>query len=345
VRRAVLILFAGRLLAGCASGLLVGGAGGLLAGCSGTGDPLRVAEGTPAAPAAAPVPTVSPAGRVLPAGADAAAVAVLAGGRRLAVGTREAIVLLDVAGGAPAEKITVAAPVRAIAALPGGGFRAVAGDRLVSDVNGRRSTWSLPGPASGLAVLDDGATAVVLPDQGTVVLLDASGATVRTLDTGGRPTAVAATRVAVGGPNRIGVVDSTRSTLTVFRADTGAREETVRAGDGATSVVGDETGRLYVTDTRDGELLIFSTGPLVLRQRYPVSGAPFGLAYQKANRTIWVTSTARNELLGFDVTGGTPREIGRHATARQPDAVAVEPDGGTLAVAGRAEGVVQVIGA
>ena len=322
-------------------------AGGLLAGCTGAGDPLRVAEGTPAAPAAAPEPTVSPAGRVLPAGADAAAVAVLAGGRRLAVDTREAIVLLDVAGGAPAERITVAAQVRAIAALPGGGFRAVAGDRLVSDVNGNRSTWSLPGPASGLAVLDDGTTAVALPDQGSVVVLDASGATVRTLATGGRPTAVAATGVAVvgGGPPRIAVVDAARSTLTVFRTDTGAREETLRAGDGATSVVGDETGRLYVTDTRDGELLIFSTGPLVLRQRYPVRGAPFGLAYQKTNRTIWVTSTARNELLGFDVTGGTPREVSRHATARQPDAVAVEPDGGTLAVAGRAEGVVQVIGA
>ena len=100
-----------------------------------------------------------------------------------------------------------------------------------------------------------------------------------------------------------------------------------------------------MSDTRDGELLVFSTGPLVLRQRHPVAGAPYALAYQKTNRTVWVTATARNEVIGFDVTGGAPREIARHGTARQPDAVAVDPTGGRLAVVGRAEGVVQVIGA
>jgi DNA-binding beta-propeller fold protein YncE len=183
-----------------------------------------------------------------------------------------------------------------------------------------------------------------------VVLLDQTGATLRTIETGGRPTGVAAARAAIpggggGGPVRIGVVDATQSTLTVYRSDTGVREEALRAGDGATNVVGDETGRFYVTDTRDNELLVFSSGPLVLRQRHPAGAAPYGVAYQKTSRTIWVTSTARNEVVGFDVTGGSPREVARHATARQPDAVAVDPAGGTLALVGRVEGVVQVIGA
>ena len=40
----------------------------------------------------------------------------------------------------------------------------------------------------------------------------------------------------------------------------------------------DPAGRVLVADTRGEALLVFGTDPLILRQRYPVRGAPYGLA-------------------------------------------------------------------
>ena len=51
-------------------------------------------------------------------------------------------------------------------------------------------------------------------------------------------------------------------------------EHALRAGEGATTMAADPAGRVLVADTRGDELLVFGTDPLILRQRYPVPGAP-----------------------------------------------------------------------
>jgi DNA-binding beta-propeller fold protein YncE len=316
----------------------------LVAGCGAGADPLRVARGSPAAPAVAPVPSVSPRGQVFPAGVGAAAVVVLAAGDRVAVGVSDAVLVqrVDAPPGTPVERVPAPGPVRALLALPGGGFRALAGDQLLTWVDGELSGWALPGTGSAMAALADGGVAVTLPERGQVLLLGPDGAVRHTIDTGGRPSSVAA----VAGGQRIGVVDPESSVLSVFRVDTGAREEALRAGDGATTVAADARGRLLVADTRDHELLVFATGPLALRQRHPVPGAPYAMAFDPRGARLWVTLTARNEVVGFDLGGGSPREVHRWPTVRQPDAVAVGPtggtDGATVAVLGRVEGLVQV---
>ncbi len=55
-------------------------------------------------------------------------------------------------------------------------------------------------------------------------------------------------------------------------------EHALRAGEGATTMAADPAGRVLVADTRGDELLVFGTDPLILRQRYPVPDAPYGLA-------------------------------------------------------------------
>lgn len=308
-------------------------------------DPLQVGSPSMASAAAAPSPTTTPAGRVwsvlrgtgsTPRPAEGIAVA----GDRVAVGLDRPpqLAVLDADTGRSLRTVRLTAAPSHVVALPDGGFRVVAGRELVTvPVRGRESRvrWSPAGHA--LAVLPDGGTAVTFPREGTVAVYGAEGDLRRTVRTRGHPDGIAA------DGNRIGVIDARATSLTVYRADTGKREEGLRAGNGARHVVADRTGRFLVADTRDGELLVYSTGPLYLRQRYPIAGAPYGMAYDPSRHVVWLTLTARNEVLGLDMSGGAPKVIARHATVWQPNSVAVDPSSGTVFVASKAEGLVQSI--
>ena len=117
----------------------------------------------------------------------------------------------------------------------------------------------------------------------------------------------------------------------------------LRAGDGATNEVTDKYGDVLVTDTRTGELLLFSVNPVLMRQRFPVAGAPYGIAYDPKRDLVWVTCTKLNEVVGYDVTGGEPVEKTRVSTVRQPNSVAVDPETGRVIVASADGGGIQVI--
>lgn len=117
----------------------------------------------------------------------------------------------------------------------------------------------------------------------------------------------------------------------------------LRAGDGATNEVADKYGDVLVTDTRTGELLLFSADPVLMRQRFPVAGSPYGIAYDPKRDLAWVTCTQLNEVVGYDVTGGEPVEKYRISTVRQPNSVAVDPESGRVIVASADGGGIQVI--
>ncbi|MGH3716492.1 MAG: YncE family protein [Micromonosporaceae bacterium] len=332
-----------RLLAVCLVGVLTAGLG---SGC-GKRDPLRVGTPSVASPAAAPSPTASPPGTVwLVPGATSAGhrhaegIAMDPVTGRIAVGVDSPpqLAIIDATSGRPLRVVNLQAPASHVVALPGGGFRAVGGRELVTvPVKGEETRVKWSPPAHGLALLPDGSTAVTFPREGQIGVYAPNGDLRRTIRVEGQPDGIAA----LG--DRIGVVDAEATSLTVFHASTGEQEEALRAGNGALHVAADSRGRFVVADTRDGELLIFSVGPLYLRQRYPVPGSPYGLAYDSKRQVMWVTLTARNEVVGFDLSGGAPKEVARHPTVRQPNSVAVDPETGRLFVAGQAEGVVQSI--
>ena len=83
--------------------------------------------------------------------------------------------------------------------------------------------------------------------------------------------------------------------------------------------------------------------PLLLRQRYPVPGSPYGLAYDAQRDLAWITLTARNEVVGLDVAGGEPVERYRFPTVQQPDSVAVDPPSGRVFVGSASGAGMQVI--
>jgi DNA-binding beta-propeller fold protein YncE len=327
------------VVAGLAAALALSG----LTGCS-QKDPLTIGTPSPASPAAAPSPTVSPAGDTWPVpgatnAGDRHAEGIAVSGDRVAVGLDHPnqLAILDAHSGRPLRVVGLSAAPAHVMALPDGGFRTVAGRELVTvPKGGNESRVRLPAVGHGLAVLPDGGTAVSFRD-GTIGVYDAGGAPRRTIRTRGQLDGIAA----IG--DRIVVVDGAATSLTGYRASTGKPEESLRAGNGALHVVAGPKRRFVVADTRDGELLVFSTGPLYLRQRYPLPGSPYGMAYDPRRQVVWVTLTARNQVVGFDLSGGAPKEIARHPTVRQPDSVAVDPVSGTVFVAGKTSGVVEAI--
>jgi DNA-binding beta-propeller fold protein YncE len=100
-------------------------------------------------------------------------------------------------------------------------------------------------------------------------------------------------------------------------------------------------GRVLVADTRGDELLVFGADPLMLRQRYPVPGAPYGVT--GSAKLAWVSETATNSVVGYDLSTGIPVEKVRYRTVQQPNSLAFDDDTGTLYVVSGAGGGVQVI--
>ncbi|WP_228000539.1 YncE family protein [Nocardia australiensis] len=132
--------------------------------------------------------------------------------------------------------------------------------------------------------------------------------------------------------DRIAVLDRRQTSLTEIDTDKDRIGLSLRAGDGATNMISDHYGRVIITDTAGNELLVYTTGPLVLRQRFPVASSPYALAYDQRSDTVWVTCTQSNEVVGFDLSTGMPKEIGRYPTVRQPNSVTVDEHTGDLFV-------------
>jgi DNA-binding beta-propeller fold protein YncE len=184
---------------------------------------------------------------------------------------------------------------------------------------------------------------------GRTFVADERSGTVSVLD-GGRPTA----RFAVGSqPGGLAGVDADRALAVVSRRERavelydphilGKRIARTPAGAGPTHVVADGD-RLYVADTQGGALLVFRTRPgLTLTYRVKLPGSPYGMAIDPIRHRLWITLTARNEVVALPAHGRPLVQL-RLPTVRQPDAVAVDAALGIVAVAGRSAGVLQLIG-
>lgn len=312
----------------------------LLAGCSGTqaGPTVPVAG-----PAQAPPVRSNPAGERVDVGSPVSALLVdpRTGVLAAAATGPDRLLLFDtgdlrapprvVALPGPAADLTMAAPVGPLlVAVPQPGVLLRVGLPSGTVV----ASTDLDGEVRSATVVG-GRTVVALGDS--VAVLDASSRVVATV-----PGFAEAARVLPAG-EAVAVLDRAQTSLT--RVDPAAADKglALRAGEGATTAVGDRFGRALVLDTRGGELLVFGLDPLILRQRYPVPGAPYGLAYDPRRDLVWITLTARNQVVGYDVAGGEPVERYRFASLHQPGSVAVDARSGHVVVGSSSGAGVQLI--
>ncbi|WP_018680296.1 YncE family protein [Actinokineospora enzanensis] len=316
----------------------------LVAGCSSDGQPqdeLMVTDNPVAATAArSPAPTVAPAGTVVPLAKPVTAMVADGKTRTLAVATGADLRLydLDALDKAPRE-VTLPGPTDSLTLAADGGplLAAVPSGVVRLDLpTGTPKEATVDGTPSAAAAYQGGTLVAVRQGKGVAVL---DGDAVKRVISGGL---LSADQVYSTGPGAV-VLDRLRNAVFQVDVNQGKIGQGLRAGQGATNGVVDRYGRVLVTDTRGGALLAFSIDPLLMRQRYPVPGSPYAIAYDGARDLAWVTLTATNEVVAYSVGGEEPVERHRFPTVAQPDAVAVDPVSGRVVVASGDGGGVQVV--
>jgi DNA-binding beta-propeller fold protein YncE len=325
--------------------VLVGSAA-LVAGCSTKAqqsDELMVTDNPVAATAAVSPPVVTaPAGTVVPQRSRVTSMVVDQQTRLLAVGVdaSPAVLLysLDDLGGGPRTITLDGAPSSLSLARAGGPVVAAGTGRLIQIAlpSGAVSSVTVGGDAASTAPFGD-STLVAARDRAQVLVMD-RGSESKVI----QGNLFSADQV-LSTSDRAVVLDRLRNGLFELDVPAGEVKQGLRAGEGATNAVTDRFGRVLVADTRGGALLAFSLDPLLMRQRYPVGGAPYGIAYDPARDLVWVTLTATNEVVGYHIAGEEPRERYRFPTVAQPNTVTVDPATGRVFVASANGEGIQVI--
>ena len=156
----------------------------------------------------------------------------------------------------------------------------------------------------------------------------------------GRPVAGVSTALepidvaAVDAQRKVAVLAGRARKLELFDARTLRRAGAAPAGTGPAQLASDAGNYLYVTDAKAGAVLVFRIVPeLHLLRRYPLPGAPFGLAYDALRNRLWATLSATNELVELSA-GARIRELRRFPSVRRPELVEVDPIGGRVTVMG-----------
>lgn len=295
----------------------------------------------PATAAESPPATGAPAGSVLPFGPDARAALFDAATRSLVI-LEPGPAVTVVTEGRP-RTVRLSQPATALTAGPDGtAYLATRGGYLRLDIAaGGVDRIEVDGEP------DTDVTAIARRADGRVVLGTADGS-VLTLDSdtavGARVGGFARVDALVARGDTAVVLDRAQTSVSALDADGTKVAQALRAGEGATTMAADAQGRILVADTRGDELLVFSTDPLIMRQRYPVYDAPYGLAGSPG--LAWVSQTAANAVIGYDLSTGIPVERVRHRTVQQPNLLAYDDASGTLyVVSGTGAGVQVITGA
>ena len=306
---------------------------GLLTGCGGITGHVATSPVGPVGPAQAPPDGMAPAGVVVPLGSPATAVVVDPRTRMVALALIDPprVRLMPLDGAVAPREVPLPGPAAGLALAAAGGpvlvpIRAPGALIRVPLDGGAPSRTDLPGAARD-AVMVNGLTAVALGERIVVLQGDQVRSTI-----GGFVDATSVVGVGRSPVPKVGVLDQGRAAVSVVDVSSGKISAALRAVNGAARAVADRFGRMLVTDVRDGELLAFAGDPPVFRQRFPLPGAPYALAYDDRRDLAWVTLTARNEVVGLAVAAGEPVVVHRFPTVRQPNAVAVDPSSGRVVV-------------
>lgn len=314
---------------------------GVTAGCSSDDDSSSLNTREPETAAVSPQTTTPPAGTV----ADeryGGAVAVTALAYDSASGHLATLVdagseLLLTPTSGEARRVELAEPGTSVQ-------DGVDGEVLVTTAAGITIVDAATGDTRDLAV--DGGAASVRPYRDGLAVGTPTGF-VRIFDADGTETQTIGGFAAVDGLSVTGdelvALDTAQTSVTSISVDSERLGPALRAGDGATNITDCANGAIVVADTTDNEVLILATDDLLLRQRFPVEGSPFAVACDDTDGTVWVTTTATNEVVGFDIASGIPVETERFATVRQPDTLAVDSQSGTLFVGSTVGEGVQVL--
>lgn len=180
----------------------------------------------------------------------------------------------------------------------------------------------------------------VLDEQASTISVVERGEVIETLETLSYPGGVAVTPDGL-----VGVVGVRGLGLEIFDPESLESLGRIDAGEGPTHLAAGPDGRFYVADTRGDAILVYESKPgLKQVARLPLDvGAPYGISIDPERQHLWVTLTADNAVVRYDIGDERPEEIDRYPTVRQPNTVAVEPESGRVFIGGRVEDQLQIL--
>ncbi len=180
----------------------------------------------------------------------------------------------------------------------------------------------------------------VLNEMASTISVIEYGEVIETLETLRQPGGVAA-----ASDGQVGVIGVRGLGLEVFNSESLKSLGRIDAGEGPTHVVAGPDDRFYVADTRGDAILVYEANPdLEQVARLPLDGgSPYGISIDDKRGQLWVTLTAENTVVRYDIGGGEPKEMNRYPTVRQPNSVAVDPASGRAFVASKTNSELQVI--
>jgi DNA-binding beta-propeller fold protein YncE len=314
-----------------------------LTGCAGTDEPPAPEALGAAEPGDSPAPEAEPAGRVVELEPQAEGLAYDAVTDLLVATVREEnrLLLIDGATGRIEREVPLPGHARHLQlAAPGGPVLVPAEDSdtlvLVSLPDGGTTEVEV-GEYPHDAAQVEGGRILVADELGGTLSVVQDDEVVQTFDSQSQPGGIAAV-----GP-LAGVVDVADFTLSIYDVVAGELSTVVDAGEGPTHLVTDVRDRFLVADTRGDAILVFGADPLRPASSYELPGTPYGVAHDDTAQVLWVTLTARNEVVGLSTAGERLTEVARFPTVRQPNTVTVDPDSGRVFVASRATGELQLI--
>lgn len=314
-----------------------------LGGCGAGSSPSAPEPPKAAEPAESPPLAAAPAGTVTSIGSAAEGLVAdpVTGIVAAGVADPPALVLLRGADGRVLRRISLPASPRHLSlARPGGPVLVPAedADTLVRvNLPGGSQAGVGVGRHPHDAAFAAGRTFVSDEYAGTVSVIGGRRV-LETIETGGQPGGIAS------AAGRVALVDVRRRRLDVFSAPGAAAIATLDAGEGPTHAVAGLGGDIFLADTQGNAILRYSLRPTPrLLARTPLGGTPYGIAFDRRRRHLWVTQTARNRVVELLVGPRRVDAIRSFATVRQPNSVAVDASSGLVFVAGSHGGQLQRI--
>ncbi len=299
----------------------------------------------PAEPQQAPPQTAPIPGRIVPVGKAPEGVVVDAATRMVAVAKRDPneLVLLNADTGDIAKRVPLPGFVRHLQLANPGGPVLVPVESANALIRVELpSGRALPQVNTGI-VPHDAAQAA----NGTVFVANEHGGTVTVLR-GLQVVKVFADSVQPAGlasvGQSMGLIDVRKNDLTIYDTEDLNIVGSVPAGDGPTHLVADKHGRLIAADTRGDAIRVFEPLPTPHQVgEVAQPGGPYGIAYDPTRDLLWVASSGTNEVVGYDMSQPTPREVRRLPTVQNPYTLGVDANTGKLFIAGVTDGAVQVV--
>ncbi len=309
--------------------------------------------GSAAAPPPAPEPAVSPplhaapAGRVVPVGHLPEGVAVDGKTGVVAVGLRKParLVLLDSGSGRVLKRIALRSATRHLTLAAPGGPLLVPEEEAgvlaqVALPSGRVESTTRVGVAPHDSTAA-GERIVVANEHSDSASILRGGRVLQTV-----PAPLQPGGVDTGRDGTVALIAVRGRVLATYDPRSGRKLAQTGAGVGPTHVAYDRrSDRFFVADTEGQAILSYKLRPKpTIVGRLSLPGTPYGVAVDPDRGRLWVTLTARNQVVEtFASVEHAPRIVAVYPSVRQPDTVAIDPRSGRAFVTGRDDGVLQIL--